>query len=100
MLSSLINLVVPMNLCIALVVVGFILCLIRMRRSGLSLIFAGIVWVLIWSLPITSIIFGGILENSYPHRTASQYPNAQAIVVLGGATANNRINWFEPLEPE
>ncbi len=99
MFSSLINLVVPLNLCIFLMVVGFVLCLIRFKRTGLSLIFAGMLWVLIWSLPITSIIFGGILENSYPHQPAENYPNAQAIVVLGGSTANNRINWFEPLEP-
>lgn len=100
MFSSLINLVVPLNLCIFLMVVGFVLCLIRFKRSGLSLIFAGMLWVLIWSLPVTSILFGGILENSYPHRPAAQYPTAQAIVVLGGATANNRVNWFEPLEPD
>ena len=100
MFSYLINLVVPLNLCIALMIIGFVLCVIRYRRSGLTLIFAGILWVLIWSLPITSIVFGGILENSYPHRPAAQYPEAQAIVVLGGATANNRINWFEPLEPD
>ncbi|ETF00331.1 membrane protein [Advenella kashmirensis W13003] len=99
MFSSLINLVVPLNLCIFLVIAGFVLCLLHFKRSGLSLIFAGILWVLLWSLPITSIIFGGILENSYPYKDASQYPEAQAIVVLGGATANNRVNWFEPLEP-
>ncbi len=99
MFSSLINLVVPLNLCIFLMVVGFILCVIRFRRTGLTLILAGVLWVLIWSLPITSILLGGVLENSYPYRPANEYPEAQAIVVLGGATANNRINWFEPLEP-
>ncbi|MGP1614967.1 MAG: YdcF family protein, partial [Pollutimonas bauzanensis] len=25
-------------------------------------------------------------------------PTAQAIVVLGGSTANNRLNWFEPYD--
>lgn len=100
MFSSLINLVVPLNLCIFLMVIGFVLCLLRFKRSGLALIFTGILWVLIWSLPITSIIFGGMLENTYPYKPAEQYPQAEAIVVLGGATANNRVNWFEPLEPE
>ncbi len=99
MFSSLINLVIPLNLCILLVAVGFVLSLVRWRRLGLTLIFSGILWVLLWSLPITSIIFGGILENSYPYRPAQQYPQAEAIVVLGGSTANNRLNWFEPLEP-
>lgn len=52
---------------------------------------------MLWSLPITSLILGGILENRYPHRSIDSIPPAQAIVVLGGNTANNRENWFQEL---
>ena len=98
MKSLIISLIIPLNLSIFLVLVGAFLLLIRWRRLGLSSMAAGLIWLLLWSLPITSIITGGYLENEYPYRPPSQYPVAEAIVVFGGSTANNRNNWFEPYD--
>lgn len=97
MKSHLISLIVPLNLCVFLIISGAVLILLRKRKTGVFLCLSGISWVLLWSLPITSLILGGILENRYPHRSIDSIPTAQAIVVLGGNTANNRENWFQEL---
>ena len=94
MKSYLISLIIPLNLCVFLVVSGAALVLLKRKKTGIFLCFSGLSWLLIWSLPITSLILGGILENRYPHRNIDSIPTAQAIVVLGGNTANNRENWF------
>lgn len=73
------------------------LVVLKRRRTGIFLCFSGLSWVFIWSLPVTSIVLGGLLENRYPHRSLDSIPTAQAIVVLGGNTANNRESWFEEL---
>src|SRR5690606_24922094 len=41
---------------------------------------------------------GGPLAHLHPYRPPDQLPTAEAIVVLGGSTANNRLNWFESLD--
>ncbi len=98
MKSILISLIIPLNLCIFLVIVGAFMLLLRWRRLGLTSIAAGLLWLIFWSLPISSIWAGGYLENEYAYRPPSQYPSADAIVVFGGSTANNRNNWFEPYD--
>jgi uncharacterized SAM-binding protein YcdF (DUF218 family) len=94
------NLIVPLNFCITLIVLGLVLDLARLRRTGTTLAAIGLVWALAWSLPATSIWLGGALEQRYPHLSPAQAPTAEAIVVLGGNTANGRSNWFLPLDRE
>src|SRR3546814_2793655 len=48
----------------------------------------------------TSLWLGGALESRYPHLPAAELPTADAIVVLGGNTANGRANWFLPYDKE
>src|SRR5690606_36066803 len=55
-------------------------------------------WALFWSLPASSLWAGGRLEQLYPYQMPTSLPTAQAIVVLGGSTANSRHNWFEPYD--
>ncbi len=43
------------------------------------------VWLWIWSLPMLSHWLGGMVENQYPQVPISALPQAQALVVLGGA---------------
>lgn len=94
--SFLTNLIVPLNLCVTCLILAMLLWIFRQRKKGLALAVAGVAWALFWSLPATSLWAGGRLEQMYPHAPPSQLPVAQAIVVLGGNTANNRKNWFEP----
>ena len=98
--SYLTNLIIPLNLCITLVVLGLVLGLFRLRKTGLTLVAAGLLWALAWSLPATSLWAGGALENRYPHKPAAEMPTADAIVVLGGNTANGRANWFLPYDKD
>lgn len=98
--SYLTNLIIPFNLCLTLVVLGLVLGLFRLRKTGGALIAAGLLWALAWSLPVTSLWLGGVLEGRYPHLPPAESPTADAIVVLGGNTANGRANWFLPYDKD
>jgi len=92
------NLIIPLNLCLTFLVIGLVLGLLRLRKTGAAFAMFGAAWLLAWSLPITSLWLGGTLENYYPPPAPTEAPTADAIVVLGGNTANARANWFEPLD--
>lgn len=92
------NLVIPLNLCITLLVIGAVLFMLRQRKTAFFVAISGLSWALFWSLPASSLWAGGRLEQLYSHHSPSNMPQAQAIVVLGGSTANNRQNWFEPYD--
>ncbi len=94
--SFLTNLVIPLNLSITLLVIAVVLFMVRQRKTAFFLAAVGLGWALFWSLPASSLWAGGRLEQLYPHTMPANLPQAQAIVVLGGSTANNRLNWFEP----
>ncbi|WP_026349984.1 YdcF family protein [Bordetella sp. FB-8] len=98
--SLLANLIIPLDLCIVLLLLGAVLRLLRLRRAGNFAAILGLAWVLAWSLPITSIWLGGELEQRYPHILPTEAPKAQAIVVLGGNTGHGRSNWFMPLDKD
>ncbi|PRY97046.1 uncharacterized SAM-binding protein YcdF (DUF218 family) [Jezberella montanilacus] len=86
----------PPNLCLLLLAAAVVLALIQKKSSALTLAAIGLLWVLIWSLPISAIYFGGRLENNYRYLAADKAQLTDAIVVLGGNTQSNRSNWFEP----
>ncbi len=99
MLNSLAySLLFPPNVLVALVVLAVFLLLIRRRISAIACLLLGLSWVLIWSLPATTLATGSWLESRFPMREPTQYPQAQAIVVLGGHIQGNRRNWFEPYD--
>ena len=86
------------NVLVALVVLAVFLLMIRRRLTAIICLLAGLFWVLMWSLPVTTMAAGGWLENRFAQRSPEMYPQAQAIVVLGGHIQGNRRNWFEPYE--
>ena len=86
----------PPNVGLLLVVIAVILALAHYRRAAVILTLLGLIWPLLWSLPVTTLYFGGQLENRYAYQTAPTLPKADVIVVLGGNTQSNRANWFEP----
>lgn len=79
-----------------LLVGAVIAALLQKRKAAVCLTLAGVAWVLIWSLPITTLYLGGKLEARYPYRLPENTEQAEYIVVLGGNTQANRSNWFEP----
>jgi len=77
-------------------VCAVVAALFQRKRIAISLTMAGLIWVLIWSLPVTSLYFGGRLESRFPYGIPESFHRADYIVVLGGQTQANRSNWFEP----
>ncbi|WP_298014985.1 YdcF family protein [uncultured Castellaniella sp.] len=94
------NLVIPLNLSVTLLVLAAILFIVRWRKTAAVITAGALAWAVFWSLPTTSLWAGGLLEQRYPHQPAAMLPAAQAIVVLGGSTANGRPNWFESYDPK
>ena len=86
----------PPNLCLALLFLAVILALVHRKKTAIFLSAIGVGWILVWSLPVTSLWLGGALESRYPFQLPESLPQADAIVVLGGNVQNNRANWFEP----
>ena len=84
------------NVLVALTVLAVLLLLLKHRVVAILCLLIGLAWVGIWSLPITTQIAGGWLEHRYTQRAPETYPEAEAIVVLGGHIQGNRRNWFEP----
>jgi len=98
MLALLASLIHPLHLSLALLAVACLLGLLQRRRITLWLVALATAWTLIWSLPATSLYLGSLLEQRYPYFVAANGPKAEAIIVLGGHTANNRANWFLPFD--
>lgn len=92
--NYLVSLIVPQNLALSLLIVGFLFYVIRWRRLGFLAMLSGVCWLVAWSLPMTSIKAGSYLEQQYAIASYDEVPKADAIVVLGGNTAGNRVNWF------
>lgn len=94
--SVLAQLVVPLNLCAALLLLALLFFIIRWRKLAFSTALSGLLWVGLWSTPAFNILAGSYLEQRYPYVAPANLAQADAIVVLGGHTAQNRSNWFLP----
>ena len=79
-----------------LLVIAVVCALWSHKRTAVFFSILGLGWMFLWSLPITSLYFGGKLERRYVYEEAARAPRADVIVVLGGNTQANRANWFEP----
>ena len=93
------QLVIPLNLAIALLLLATLLLIIKRIKPALSVMLLAVFWGVFWSLPISSIWLGGHLENRYGYESPTHVSKADAIVVLGGQTANSRQNWFQEYDP-
>lgn len=94
------QLVIPINFAMALLLLATVLLLFKKRKRAFSVTLIAVAWTWFWSMPAASIWLGGHLENQYTYQAAEHNPIADAIVVLGGHTANSRHNWFEAYDPE
>lgn len=66
-------------------------------RVGLGAALLAFVWLWLWSMPLVSFWLRSTIEDQYHSVTLSALPQAQAVVVLGGAVAppsvrSNEIN--------
>lgn len=94
------QLVIPVNFAAVLLLIATLLLLFKKRKPALIIVLTASAWTFFWSLPIASIWLGGHLENRFSYEAATHTPAADAIVVLGGQTANGRQNWFEEYDPK
>ncbi len=86
------------NVLVAAAIIALVLMLFKRTITGALTLAFGLLWVLAWSLPITTLYAGGWLEKRYAQPTNLEMPLADAIVVLGGHVQGNRSNWFEPYD--
>ena len=79
----------PLVIGLVLVIVGG-LCLWRnWRKAGFGLLIGAVVWLWLWSTPMTYRWMGGALESEWPVVKAEDAPTADAIVLLGGGMGSN-----------
>lgn len=86
------------NVLVVAAIVALVLLLFKRTIMGTLTLALGLLWVLAWSLPITTLYAGGWLENRYAQHPTAEKQSADAIVVLGGHVQGNRSNWFEPYD--
>jgi uncharacterized SAM-binding protein YcdF (DUF218 family) len=75
----------PLSLAMVLAVVAIFLLFFHYRRLGIAVMAAGMGWLYLWSTPVFSDWVRGTLENRYEYLAADELPQADAIVVMGGA---------------
>lgn len=92
--NSLVQLVSPMNLSLVLACIAALLFLFGRRRRGLLFLAGAVGWIWLWSLPALSEAVHLSLATRYPERPVAEYPRADAVVVLDGATAPSRPRRF------
>lgn len=85
----------PLGLGLVLGLVGLVLLALRRRRPGAGLLGLALAWLWVWSMPVFSDWLTLSLEGRYPHWSADEAPQAQAIVVMGGAFSHQQ-GWPYP----
>ena len=82
------QLVMPLSLCLLIVPIGLLLRR-RWPRLGLTMCVLGLGWLLLCSLPVPSSALARTLEQTWPQQAATELPDVDAIVVLGGGVSRN-----------
>lgn len=77
----------PLGTALALSLLAWLLAFVGHRRGALGLSVMATVWLWIWSLPVAGAALRAHIEGAYPPVPLTQMPQAQAIVILGGAIA-------------
>jgi len=88
--------VYPLGTAILFWLVGVLLLLRGRRKFGLGVLSAGLVWLWFWSMPAVADRAMRLLEADWTFRAADTYPQADAIVILGGAFSSGQGQWPYP----
>jgi uncharacterized SAM-binding protein YcdF (DUF218 family) len=78
-------LAMPLGLGLMLILCGLLALLMRWSVLSGALISAGLLWIWLWATPSFSDWVRASLERDYPPVALASLPDADAIVVLGGA---------------
>lgn len=83
--KTLLQFALPLGIAIAGLLLALVLIIFGTRRkTGLVLLLVSLAWLWLWSTPLWSDFLRSGLESRYPYKPACDYPQADAIVVLGG----------------
>ncbi|MEH6571421.1 MAG: YdcF family protein [Halioglobus sp.] len=75
----------PIVQVLLLLMAGLFFSLWRRFRAGITFVCAGTLWLWVCSMPYFATGMMSVLEKDYPPVSAENLPNADAIVLLGGA---------------
>ena len=87
----LIALISPLGTGLVLWLGALLLCSQKRCRWAGLLGGLGFVWLLVWSLPVTSHALRALVESPYAPLSVADTPAAQAIVVLGGGVRPSEV---------
>lgn len=74
----------PLGASLALFFLAVISNIAGSRRISFGIALAGLLWLWVWSLPVTSLAFRAALEGQYPSVEVADLQECDAVVVLGG----------------
>jgi len=83
--SAVIALTFPPLLSLVAILCAGVAWMLHWRLLAVTLVVGGLLWSLVWSIPICSEWLRDQVENLYPVVPENTLPKADAIVVLGGA---------------
>jgi uncharacterized SAM-binding protein YcdF (DUF218 family) len=69
--------------------------MIKQRALAIFLSVLAVCWVLAWSLPVTTLFLGELLESRHPYKDPKDLPRADVIVVFGGKMNLSRFERAE-----
>jgi len=75
----------PLGAALCLGLLALLLAWRRRLRSSMALAALALLWLWAWSTPVLSLWLRGTIEDGYPQQPIASVPQAQALVVLGGA---------------
>jgi uncharacterized SAM-binding protein YcdF (DUF218 family) len=74
----------PLGITIILLLLALILFFRGKWKLVIGFMTGSLAWLWLWSCPVWSDLLRGALESGYAYQPAEKYPEADAIVVLGG----------------
>lgn len=75
----------PLGTALCLAVLAFALAGLQHRRTAHGFAACALVWLWVWSTPVCSLWLRSVIEDAQVQQPITAMPQAQAIVVLGGA---------------
>lgn len=82
--KSVSQLIMPLGLALVCLVCGGLFFYFGKTKPAVCLIVFSFCWIWLWSVPVWSDFMRSRLESEFSYKPAGKYPDADAIVVLGG----------------
>ena len=87
----------PLVLGMLLVVAGIVFACLKRRKTCVGVLVAAVTWLWVWSMPLVAEALGASLESEFAEVPVEQFPQADAIILLGGGVSKEGEYLLEPL---